>query len=153
MFILGLAVSCAGPTIYHRGDLFGGYADKNEGLGAYEVSFTAQNRPYAFARQCAYYHAAEVAFYNGFRYFSVVKEDEPAGAADATQKSLSKGSDRDVQTAVIHIQCYTQRPAGTCYDAYQCLDQVKIPGSEAFYTVAQRQVDMAVSQLKNKRTF
>jgi hypothetical protein len=150
--ILVLA-GCAGPTAYHRGDLFGGYADKNEGLGAYAVSFTAQNRPYEFARRCAYYHAAEVSLYNGFHFFSVVKEDEPSNSANATQESLAKGRDREVQTAVIHIQCYAQRPAGTCYDAYQCLDQVKVPGAENYYTVAQRQVDMAVSQLKNKPAF
>jgi hypothetical protein len=150
--ILGLW-GCAGPTVYHKGDLFGGYADKNEGLGAYEVSFTAQNRNYDFARQCAYYHAAEVAFYNGFRYFSLVREDVPAGAGDATQESLAKKRDRAAQTAVLHIQCYSQRPAGTCYDAYQCLDQVRVPGAQNYYTAAQRQVDMAVSQLKNKPAF
>jgi hypothetical protein len=144
---LGFA-GCAGPTTYHRGDLLGGYSDKNEGLGAYEVSFVAQNQNYEFARACAYYHAAEVAFYNGFRFFSVIKEDDPLRTVDSTQASWSKRGDREVKTAVLHIQCYSQRPAGTCYDSYQCLDQVKVPGAQTYYTTAQRQVDMAVSQLK-----
>jgi hypothetical protein len=152
VIILGVT-GCAGPTPYHRGDLFGGYSDKNEGLGAYEVRFEAQNRNYEFARACAYYHAAEVAFYNGFRYFSLVKEDDPLGTVNATQASWKKRDDRDVKTAVLHIQCYMQRPAGTCYDVYQCLNQVKLPGAQSYYTVAQRQVDMAVSQLKNKPAY
>ena len=148
LMILGLA-GCAGPTTYHRGDLFGGYSDKNEGLGAFE----AQNQNYEFARRCAYYHAAEVSFYNGFRYFSMIKEEDPTKVADATQASQGRRDDRDVQTAILHIQCYTQRPAGTCYDVYQCLDQIKVPGAQNYYSVAQRQVDMAVSQLKNKPAF
>lgn len=139
-----LALSgCAGPTAYHRGDLFGGYSDRDEGAGAYEVRFEAQSRSLDFAKACVYYRAAEVTYEKGFRYFSVTKIDDPPPVS-----SSARGTASEVQIAIIHIQCYLERPYFTCYDAFQCLDQVKMPGTQIFYTVAQRQVDKAVGKIK-----
>ncbi len=143
-----LLAGCIGPTGYHRGDLFGGYGDKAEGTaGAFEVRFQAQKRTFGFTKSSAYYRAAEVAYENGYRYFAVTKMEDQSTSAWVPNGGAVMPSSVELPLVVLHIQCYQQRPVVSCYDAYQYLDNVKVPGTDAVYSVAQRQADRAAGKI------
>lgn len=145
--MLGLAGCFMGPTGYHKGDLFGGYGDSVEGTGAFEVHFIAQKRSFDFAKDAALYRAAEVTYQNDYRYF-VVKSvgDYSTSGVSPNGGGPGQATESDIPQISLHIQCYTQRPAAACYDAYQFLNKVNVPGTDALYTTDQRAADRAAGK-------
>jgi hypothetical protein len=137
-----LAGGC-GPTMYQRaGVLGGGYADKpGQTPGQYEIDFVGQGRSFDFVKFAAYYHAAEVAYNNNFRYFLVMKADDMTQTVWVPNGGAVPPSTTTTPGIILHIQCFTQRPPQACYDAYQYLNSVKVPATDAPYTVEQRKAD------------
>jgi hypothetical protein len=147
VFVVLFLAGCIGPTGYHQSDLFGGYWDQAEAApGSFHVRFLAQKRTYEFTKNCAYYRAAELAYEKGYRYFTVLKMEDQSTGGYVPNGGAVMPSTVSMPIVDLHIQCYQQRPAVACYDAYQYLDNVKVPGTDAVNPVAQRRADQAAGK-------
>lgn len=143
IFLAGCLLFLGGcATGYQRaGAIGGGYSERPESAGVYEIDFVGQGRSFEFVKNAAYYHAAEVTFDNQYRYFRVLKAEDMTQTVWVPNGGPVPPSTTTTPAIKLHIQCFSQRPPEACYDAFQYLDMVKVPGTDAPYPVAQRQAD------------
>ncbi len=141
---------CVYDAAYCRysGDSGTGYDEKHFDDGSWGVEFVGGYPD--FCKEAAYYHAAELTWEKGYRYFKVLQKAdvsrnvETSGPHTTASGGQVAGSSVYVPMYLYKIRMVKTSGAGTV-DAYHVLNTHKYPRKEEPYTVDERNGDKSPS--------